>query len=127
MLGAGKTPRITALIRSLVANSTAGELRMDPVTLEAYQALGAFLHRSVYVNDRAKREERKVPQLIQSLYQYFLEPDHLPAYLRSIAETEGRERAAADYVAGMTDPYAVAVFQELYIPRFWSPGSTGGT
>ncbi len=122
VLGHSKTERITTLIRSIVSNSRDGIISMDENTFKAYEALGNFLFESVYVNEKAKGEERKVPYIVGSLFGYFSNPDKLPDYMRKIAEQDGAERAAADYVAGMTDHYAVTVFENLFVPRFWSPG-----
>ncbi len=122
VLGTSKTRRITTLIRSIVDASREGVIAMDPAVLNAYNALGDFLFEAVYRNEVAKSEERKVPFLVEALYKHFSNPDHLPDSMKQIAEEEGPQRAAADYVAGMTDHFAVACFEELYIPRFWSPG-----
>ena len=122
VLGDSKTRRITALIRSVVENSRDGTIRMDEVTYQAYQALDAFLYESVYLNEYEKKEEKKVPHIIRSLFTYFENPDHLPDYLKRIAEKEGKEVAACDYVAGMTDHYAVECYKSLFIPKAWNLG-----
>ena len=74
------------------------------------------------VTEYAKKEERKVPHIIQSLFVHFRNPDHLPDYMQKIAEEEGVDTASCDYVAGMTDHYAVACYQELFIPKAWNLG-----
>ena len=94
VLGSSKTQRITSLIRSVVENS----------------------------HEYAKREERKVPHIIHSLFNHFRNPDYLPDYMKRIAEEEGVETASCDYVAGMTDHYAVACYQDLFIPKAWNLG-----
>ena len=122
MLGDSKTKRITALIRSVVENSREGAIAMDPATYQAYTELEAFMYQAVYLNEYAKKEERKVPHIIQSLFVHFRNPDHLPDYMQKIAEEEGVDTASCDYVAGMTDHYAVACYQELFIPKAWNLG-----
>ncbi|MFR7485733.1 MAG: deoxyguanosinetriphosphate triphosphohydrolase, partial [Acutalibacter sp.] len=122
MLGDSKTKRITALIRSVVENSREGTIAMDPATYQAYTELEAFMYQAVYLNEYAKKEERKVPHIIQSLFVHFRNPDHLPDYMQKIAEEEGVDTASCDYVAGMTDHYAVACYQELFIPKAWNLG-----
>ncbi len=119
-LGDSKTRRITALISSVVANSREGEIAMDPEDFVAYQALHEFMYEKVYRNEYAKSEEKKVPHIIQSLHQHFCCVDNLPDYMRKIAEEEGPARAAADFVAGMSDRYAVAQYRELFIPKAWN-------
>ena len=60
-----------------------------------------------------------MPNLIQTLYEYVLQIDHLPSDMQQIAEQEGIERAACDYIAGMTDHFAVALFQKIVVPKSW--------
>ena len=108
VLGDSKTKRITALIRSVVENSREGTIAMDSATYQAYTELEAFMYQAVYLNEYAKKEERKVP--------------HMPDYMQKIAEEEGVDTASCDYVAGMTDHYAVACYQELFIPKAWNLG-----
>lgn len=126
VLGDSKTTRITSLIRSVVENSHEGAISMDPETFQAYEELSDFMYQAVYLNDYAKKEERKVPHIIHSLFSHFKNPDTLPDYMKKIAEEEGPEIAACDYVAGMTDHYAVACYQELFIPKAWHLSVGGG-
>ncbi len=121
-LGDSKTKRITSLICSVVEYSREGRIGMDGETLEAFQKLSDFMYQAVYLNEYAKKEEKKVPHMIQSLFLHFKNPDFLPDYMKKIAEEEGPEVAAADYVAGMTDHYAVACYQDLFIPKAWNLG-----
>ena len=126
VLGDSKTKRITALISSVVENSRNGVIQMAPETFRAYEELSDFMYQAVYLNEYAKKEERKVPNIIHSLFLYFRNPDHLPDYMKRIAEEEGVDTAACDYVAGMTDHYAVACYQELFIPKAWNLGLNNG-
>ena len=119
-LGDNKTRRITALIMSLVRESQEGQPRMDAASFEAYQALHQFMYDAVYRNEYAKSEERKVPHILESLYEHYRKPENLPEYMRRIAEEEGEDTAACDFVAGMSDRYAVAVYRELFIPKAWN-------
>jgi dGTPase len=74
----------------------------------------------VYRSETALIEERKVKSLLRGLFDYFMEhPGELPADLRQIAEEETTERAVCDYIAGMTDPYAVNIYREKLIPGSW--------
>ena len=126
VLGDSKTKRITALISSVVENSRNGVIQMAPETFRAYEELSDFMYQAVYLNEYAKKVERKVPNIIHSLFLYFRNPDHLPDYMKRIAEEEGVDTAACDYVAGMTDHYAVACYQELFIPKAWNLGLNNG-
>ncbi len=120
-LGGSKTQRITSLILSLVENSREGRIGMDPASFEAYQALHAFMYDKVYRNEYAKSEEKKVPHIIESLWRHYRDPARLPDYMGKIAAEEGADMAARDYVAGMSDHFAVAAYQELFIPKSWNP------
>ncbi len=119
-LGDSKTRRITSLIKSVVNSSHGMDIAMDQGTYQAFQALDRFMYQAVYLNEYAKKEEKKVPHIMESLYRHFLDPDYLPDYMKRIAEEEGKERAACDYVAGMTDHYAVSCYTELFIPKAWN-------
>ena len=78
------------------------------------------MYQRVYLNSVAKQEEAKVPNMLGTLYGYLLSPGKLPEEMAFIAETEGVERAVCDYIAGMTDQYAVDMFRRLFIPQAWS-------
>lgn len=119
-LGTTKSERITTMTIAVVENSTDTEIKMDEGTYALYQQLHKFMYDQVYLNPYAKSEERKVPYIIESLYRHYLEPSRMPAYMQKIAEEEGRETASADYVSGMTDQYAIAVFKDLFIPKAWN-------
>ena len=122
-LGHSKTQRLTTLIDSVVGNSPQGRIGMDPAVQAAYEELQVFMHEAVYLNEYAKKEEKKVPHIIKSLFLYFLQhPEKLPAYMQGIAKEEGPQRAACDYVSGMTDHFAVANYQALFIPKAWNLG-----
>ncbi len=119
-LGHTKTQRLTTLIGSVVENSFEGAIGMDGGTREAYEKLQDFMHEAVYLNEYAKKEETKVPHIIKSLFLYFLQhPEKLPGYMREIAREEGPQRASCDYVAGMTDHFAITSYQDLFIPKAW--------
>lgn len=119
-IGGSKKERITSLICSVVENSHEGVIAMDPDDFEAYDALHEFMYQAVYRNEYAKSEEKKVPHVIERLYKHFCDPACLPEYMQRIAEEDGRETAAMDYVAGMSDLYAVNTYSDLFIPKAWS-------
>ena len=83
-------------------------------------ALKEFMFENVYTNPLAKGEETKAQQMLEFLFDYYLrDPDRLPADFQEIRAEEGAERAICDYIAGMTDPYAVEQFKQIYIPMGW--------
>ena len=120
LLGTSKSARINRLVNAVVDNSQDGQIRMDPECQEAFDELNTFMYQQVYYNPYAKGEEKKVPTLIEILFTYLKNPDHLPEDMKRIAEEEGCERAACDYLAGMTDHYAISLFENIYIPEAWS-------
>ena len=120
LLGDRRSARIDTLVRSVITTSENGVIAMDGTIKEAFGLLHDFMFESVYLNPYAKEEEKKVPFLIRTLYEYLRQPEHLPPDMKRIAEQDGPERAAADFIAGMTDRYAVELFSELYIPKSWN-------
>ena len=97
-------------------------LAMSPHTLAATNQLREFMYQNVYLGSRAKADDAKVRLMIDLLYRHFLaHPEQLPADLLRInaARGEPTERAVVDFVAGMTDRYAIKVFNDLYVPRTW--------
>ena len=118
-LGSSKSQRISTLIRSVVENTGEGNLRMDPDVQRAFDELHDFMYDRVYLNEYAKREEKKIPHLVEALYEYAQKIDHLPEGMRAIAEQEGTSRAACDFIAGMTDQYAISLYRRLFIPQAW--------
>jgi len=74
----------------------------------------------VYLNKEAKREEIKARYIVKSLYKYFSEhPNKLPDERYADYKEVGLE-AVKDYVAGMTDRYAVRKYTSIYVPKFWT-------
>lgn len=120
VLGENKSARISSLVNSIVNNGT-DDIKMDPKTEEYYNKLHAFLFDAVYKNPVAKSEETKVLGLMEGLFKYYFENTaKLPQEYLKICELEGVGRAVADYVAGMTDHYATSVYEDIYIPKFWT-------
>mgnify|MGYP002578976702 CR=1 FL=1 len=118
-LGATKSQRITTLISDLAAQS--GEtLRFSPQVEAAYLTLHDFMYSTVYVDEVAKKEERKVEKMISELYERLVaQPELMPNDYLEIAYQEGPDRAATDYISGMTDEFATRMFEELFVPKKW--------
>ena len=75
----------------------------------------------VKVEAVAKAEESKVLGIVEGMYKYFkAHPEKLGDEYKAILETDGIDRAICDYIAGMTDHYAVTVYSNIYIPKGWS-------
>lgn len=121
-LGRTKSQRITTLVESIIACS-GEDIGMEERVRAAYGELRAFMFESVYQNSEAKKEEGKAEGIVEQLYQYFIaHPGRLPEEYRQICGQEGEARAACDYISGMSDRYAVSLFEELFIPRSWGKG-----
>lgn len=119
-LGDTKSRRINTLVEAIVKNSD-DTIKMDAETEKYYDKLHEFLFESVYKNPVAKSEETKVSGIVEGLIKYFFKnPEKMPEEYLKIAAAEGKERAVIDYIAGMTDHYAVTVFSDIYIPKAWS-------
>ena len=88
---------------------------------QVFDELHKFMFEKVYTNPACKSEESKAVEMIQRLYHHFVNsPEKLPEPYNMIAEKDGVEIAACDFIAGMTDRYAVRVFNNLYVPKAWS-------
>lgn len=118
-LGNTKSQRITTLIASVVAHG-AYEIDFEPDIRKAHDNLKAFMFRKVYTNSDAKLEDGKAELLIKKLYSYFKENvEKMPEQYRKIAAITDADRAVCDYIAGMSDGYAVDLYTELFVPKFW--------
>ncbi len=121
-LGTSSSARIGTLVRDVVRESLAGglsEIRMSPDVLDAVLKLRGFLFDAVYENLTATAEFQKAADLLSGLWRKVRERPE--AYLdRQTVESEGLDVAAKDFLAGMTDRYAVRLYEDLYIPKPWA-------
>lgn len=119
-LGDRRSVRIDTLVTSIVENS-GEDIRMDPEVQLYFDQLHSFMFASLYRNPVAKGEENKVEGLVSRMFEYFVaHPDRLPEEFREIRDTEGVSRAVCDYIAGMTDNYALEIYNALFIPKSWA-------
>ena len=119
VLGHSKSERITTLVTSIV-NNGAENIQMSPEIDAAYKALHSFMFESVYTNQKCKSEETKAQDMLKKLYEYFCKHiDKMPKLYQELSEKFDKEQAVCDYIAGMTDSYAVNVFNDLFIPKSW--------
>ena len=119
-LGCTKSQRINTLVTSIVNNSV-DTVKMDGETEKYYDLLHEFLFESVYKNPVAKSEDTKVKGIVEGLFEYYgKNPEKMSEEYLAITETDGKERAITDYIAGMTDHYAVTAYTNIYIPKAWT-------
>ena len=123
VLGRDKAQRITALVRSVIAESSAegpGEIKMSPEVRDAFIRLREFMFAEVYRNPQVKEQEEKAQNLVKQLYQYYyVHIDALPGQYREAAANEGKARAVCDYLSGMSDRFARASYERLFLPKSW--------
>ena len=121
-LGFSTKQRLNTLIHNIIMNSREkDDIMMSPEIEEAMIDLRKFMFENVYKNPVAKGEEVKAKAMIEQLFYFYKEHlDQLPAkYLRMMDEGESAERVVADYIAGMTDQYAITKFSEYFLPQAW--------
>lgn len=119
VLGDNRARRFNVLISSLVENSEE-DIRMDAQVQSAFDRLHTFMFERLYYNPIAKNEEKKVDDFIHRLFTYFLErPEKLPKECLAVAQTDGVQRAVCDYIAGMTDTFALELYENIFIPKGW--------
>jgi len=122
LLGASSSARIGTLVKDVVTETIAGgltEIRMSDAVLQAMLDLRSFLFDVVYENSLATVEFRKATGILTGLWEKVRERPEEFLDLRTV-EAEGLDAAARDFVAGMTDRYAVRLFEQLYIPKPWA-------
>ena len=119
--GTRNSQRINTFLTDLIMNSGEGDLKMSAQMQDTFNFFHSFMYENIYVHPIAKREENKVDGLIELLYSYYIKnADMLPSDFRGIIENEGIERAACDYISGMTDSYAIEKYNDLFIPYAWT-------
>ena len=122
-LGDSKSARVNTLVLSCIETSSPDSstlISLTPDVAQAFEALYSFMFAQVYTNPLCKSEESKAIDMVIWLYQYFVSrADKLPEDYRLICHKEGPERASIDYIAGMTDRFAVHTFEECFVPKSW--------
>ena len=114
--------RLDHFIHDIVTNSVdKPEISMTPEVGDAMKKIRQFMFENVYTNPKAKAEEAKAEMLIQTLFSYYRHHlEELPAdYIQLMDNGDTKERVVADYIAAMTDRYAIAKYEDIYIPKVW--------
>jgi len=121
-LGASSSARIGTLVKDVVTESLAGgltEIRMSDAVLKAVLDLRAFLFDAVYENTTATAEFKKASGILTGLWEKVRENPREFLDQRTV-DDEGLDAATRDFIAGMTDRYAVSLFEQLFIPKPWT-------
>lgn len=123
ILGNSTKTRLNTMINDIVLNSMdKNDIVMSEEIGDAMQSLRQFMFGSLYLNPTAKSEEVKAYKLITELYEYYMNnidalPDNYKMFIEKMDET--LERVVCDYIAGMSDQYSVAKFEEIFVPASW--------
>lgn len=115
--------RYTRIINDIIENSKGtNKVAMSNDMRKAFLGLREYMFNNVYTNPIAKSQEKKAENMVVELYEYYMKHfDELPKKYKKIMDKYGdtTERVVCDYIAGMTDRYAISKFQELIIPVSW--------
>lgn len=121
VLGHVHRDRINALVCDCILNSReAGAIVLSPKVDQALKDLRSFMFERVYRNPVAKSQENKAKDMLKRMYEYYCKnPNKLPEDFQPQMSFDGLERTVCDYIAGMTDNYAVDKFNEIFVPEGW--------
>ncbi len=118
-LGYKKSARINKMVLDVVENSV-DDIVFSPEVQQPFDELHTFMFDKVYTNPLCKGEETKAIEIIKQLYEYFVNhPEQIPDTYRYVTVSEGANRSACDYIAGMSDRYLLAVYKKIFIPDSW--------
>ncbi len=121
VLGPSHSRRINTLVEDMIFHTLqTGELGMTPSIAAAMDELRSFMFERVYTNPVAKGEETKAKDILRRLFEYYSKnPQKLPADFIPQLDFDGMDRIVCDYIAGMTDKYAIYKYSEVFIPTAW--------
>ena len=121
ILGHSHSVRINTLVTDAIKTSReAGTVMLSPAVEKALKDLRSFMFENVYRNPIAKGEESKAKDMLSRMFDYYMaHPEAIPEDFHPQLSFEGLERTVCDYIAGMTDNYAVDKYTELFIPMGW--------
>ena len=121
ILGHSHSVRINTLVTDIInVSREAGCIQLSPKVEKALKDLRSFMFENVYRSPVAKAEESKAKDMLLRLFEYyFTHPEALPEDFQPQLSFDGMERTVCDYIAGMTDNYAVDKFTEIFIPAGW--------
>lgn len=121
ILGQRHSERINTLICDIIKNSMdKPALSMSPEVAKAMNDLRSFMFDNVYLNKKVKIDEEKVKFIITEMYKYFVKyPEMIPAENMRFEEEFGIKRVVCDYIAGMSDDFAIRIFNDIFVPKPW--------
>ena len=122
ILGENQRDRINTLVCDMIfIYREAGRICMTPQIQKALADLRSFMFARVYHNPVAKGQESKARDMLQMLFRFYVDhPEQLPADFQPQLSFGGLGRTVCDYIAGMTDNYAIEKFNEIFVPSGWN-------
>ena len=122
VVGHSRTERIGAMVRSVIAESAEQpRIALGEEVRLTVLGLREFLFERVYFNPESRREFEKAIQIVEALFHHFVgHLDEIPADILAASGPGDSGRAAGDFLAGMTDRYALATYQRLFLPKPWA-------
>ena len=122
VLGTTYRERINTMVLDIVKHSSGiNDIVMSQKIRDAMTGLRSFMFQRVYEEPNTKKEEEKIKNIIEPLYEHYLyHIEELPVYnQKMINSEEDKEQAVCDYIAGMTDHFAIEQYTEIFIPKFF--------
>lgn len=121
VLGSTHSQRINTMVSDLINESTVKNcISMSMGVSDATNDLREFMFENVYIGSKAKSEEQKARFVVCELFDYFKKNyQELPKEFKDNLDNDSIERIVCDYIAGMTDVYAINLFNKLFIPSPW--------
>jgi dGTPase len=132
VVGNRPSMRIDSMVRDLIRETLQkddGRLHLSPMMQKVIEDLRSFLYNTVYRNERVHNEFEKAQNIINQLYGFFLEyefsdnreqPFIQKPSIQSVSERKQRHRQVCDFIAGMTDRYALGLYRQIFMPKPWS-------
>ncbi len=119
ILGKTHRERINNMVENIVENSkNSPDIKMSPEFFDSMMGMRAFLFERVYKDKSIEAETQKAKGLLAYLYAYFIKnPDRIPEEFKQKLNDNSKERVVCDYLAGMTDRYAINMFNKIFVPN----------
>jgi dGTPase len=121
-LGTTHAQRLGAMIQDLILSSFNQEqIQMSPEMWDLQTELRIFMFQKVYLGSEAKKEELKARRLVTDLFHHFMEaPDKMREVWGDRYDPAQHTQHVVDYVAGMTDRFAIRTFEQIFVPQGWT-------
>ncbi len=123
-LGLSHSERINRMILDLIENSyNKNEILMSEKINFYTNELRKFMFENVYLDGKAKSQEKKAEYVVEEMYKYYMESGDLPkSHLEIYKDIKGieMEDIISDYIAGMTDRFVINKFKEIFVPQAWN-------